>query len=166
MKLRSIFLSVFLLNLSISCIAQVNDAAFNSMLKNLLSHSVKEISVKDAANKKGVLFLDAREIEEYKVSHLKNAANVGYNKFDIACMKSVSKEQPIIVYCSVGYRSEKISEKLFDAGFKNVQNLYGGIFEWVNEGNVVYDSAGKPTSSVHAYDHSWGTWLKKGDKVY
>lgn len=71
----------------------------------------------------------------------------------------------VIVYCSVGYRSERIGEKLQDAGFINVQNLYGGIFKWVNEGMPVYNSIG-PTKQVHGYSRSWGVWLQKGEKVY
>jgi 3-mercaptopyruvate sulfurtransferase SseA len=66
----------------------------------------------------------------------------------------------------VGYRSEKISEKLKQAGFKDVSNLYGGIFEWVNQGNPVVDENGKITDNIHAYSKTWGVWLNKGVKVY
>jgi len=33
------------------------------------------------------------------------------------------------VYCSLGIRSEVIAKKLKKAGYTNVFNLYGGIFE-------------------------------------
>ncbi|MEL6718853.1 MAG: rhodanese-like domain-containing protein, partial [Bacteroidota bacterium] len=68
-------------------------------------------------------------------------------------------------YCSVGYRSEKISEQLLEAGFKDVSNLYGGIFEWKNQDHEVVDEKGA-TEKVHAYDRVWGFWLKEGKKVY
>jgi 3-mercaptopyruvate sulfurtransferase SseA len=70
------------------------------------------------------------------------------------------------VYCSVGYRSEKVSEQLRQAGYQTVYNLYGGIFEWKNQGHPVVNAEGEPTERVHAYNRSWGVWLKKGDKVY
>jgi len=76
------------------------------------------------------------------------------------------KESEIIVYCSIGYRSEKITEQLVQEGFKNVQNLYGGIFEWKNQGNEVVRPDGKPTEDVHAYSRLWGIWLKEGNRVY
>jgi len=58
-----------------------------------------------------------------------------------------------------------VSEKLLSAGYQHVSNLYGGIFEWVNQGNPLYNENG-PTSKVHAYSRTWGVWLNKGEKVY
>jgi len=37
------------------------------------------------------------------------------------------------------------------AGYTNVSNLYGGIFEWVNQGNNVVDDNNRITPKVHAY---------------
>lgn len=147
--------------------AQVQDPAYNLLLKNLLSHTVQEISVNElSAKSTGVIFLDAREKEEYDVSHLKDAIPVGYDHFDIRSVKNIPKDARIVVYCSVGYRSEKVAEKLSNAGYLHVANLYGGIFEWVNEDHPVYDLSGKATENVHPYDVTWGLWLKKGKKVY
>lgn len=115
---------------------------------------------------KNVLLLDAREVSEYQVSHLSGARQVGYDKFDISVLKDVSKDRDIVVYCSVGYRSEKIAERLVEGGYTRVSNLYGGIFEWVNQGNEVVDMSEKKTDRVHAYSSSWGVWLNKGIKVY
>jgi 3-mercaptopyruvate sulfurtransferase SseA len=66
----------------------------------------------------------------------------------------------------VGIRSETISEKLKKAGYTDVHNLYGGIFEWKNKDYPVVDSEGKETENVHAYSKVWGKWLNKGVKVY
>jgi 3-mercaptopyruvate sulfurtransferase SseA len=63
-------------------------------------------------------------------------------------------------------RSEKIGARLRQAGFTNVRNLYGGLFEWVNEGQPVYTETNQLTTRVHAYAPSWGVWLQRGDKVY
>lgn len=145
--------------------AQTQNGAFNITLKALLSHSVNEITVPEAAATRA-LFMDAREWNEYSVSHIKNALYVGYENFSTDSLASVKKDQRIIVYCSVGYRSEKISEKLKSAGFTDVSNLVGGIFEWVNQGNAVIDSKGDTTQNVHAYSKTWGVWLSKGNKVY
>ena len=144
----------------------VQSKSYNLLLKNLLKHDVLEISIdsfKKIKNK--VLVLDARETAEYTVSHLKNAKYVGYKNFNIDVLNNTDKHQPIVVYCSVGYRSEKITEKLMNAGFTNVQNLYGGIFEWKNKKLDVYDADGI-TNNVHPYNNTWGLWLKNGNKVY
>ncbi|MDZ7648536.1 MAG: rhodanese-like domain-containing protein [Cytophagales bacterium] len=146
--------------------AQVQSGAYNLTLKTLLAHSVPEVSVSQVKGMKDVLLLDARESNEYEVSHIRNAMYVGYDQFDPGTLKSIDKNQKIVVYCSVGYRSEKISEKLKEAGFTDVSNLYGGIFEWVNQENPVVDSAGQETKNIHAYNKTWGVWLNKGNKVY
>ena len=144
----------------------VKSKSYNLLLKKLLKHDVPEIDV-DRLDKirNSVLLLDARELEEFNVSHLSNAKFVGYKTFDIASLQHTNKDNPIVVYCSVGYRSEKITEKLINAGFTNVHNLYGGIFEWKNKKLDVYDANGV-TNNVHPYSNKWGIWLKNADKVY
>ena len=146
--------------------AQVQSSAYNLTLKALLSHSVPEVYVSQLAGMSHVILLDAREWNEYEVSHIKNAIYVGYDQFDVRNLPSIEKKKKIIVYCSVGYRSEKISEKLVQAGYTDVSNLYGGIFEWVNEGYPVVDKKENVTENIHAYSKAWGVWLNKGVKVY
>jgi len=146
--------------------AQVQSSAYNLTLKTLLSHSVPEVSVSQMKEMKGVLLLDAREWSEYQVSHIDKATYVGYDQFEIGKLSSIDKKNKIVVYCSVGYRSEKTSEKLKQAGFTDVSNLYGGIFEWVNQGNPVVDEKGRATEKIHAYSKTWGVWLNQGVKVY
>jgi rhodanese-related sulfurtransferase len=146
---------------------RVKSGSYNTMLQSLLKHTVPEISVDSLSKcKSNVILLDAREPGEYKVSRIQHAIPVGYNEFNIDAVKTISKESAIVVYCSVGYRSEKITEKLKAAGFKNVANLYGGIFEWKNQQHAVVDEQGAVTEKVHAYSKLWGIWLKKGKKVY
>ncbi len=115
-----------------------------------------------------LLIFDAREAEEYQVSHLKNAKAVGFKEFSIKKIEEnyPKKNQEIVVYCSLGIRSEKIAQKLKNAGYTEVKNLYGGIFEWKNNNFPVVDSTQNETNRIHAYSKKWGKWLKKGEKVY
>ncbi|MDX1544222.1 MAG: rhodanese-like domain-containing protein [Christiangramia sp.] len=113
-----------------------------------------------------VVILDARESEEYEVSHIKNATFVGYNEFDISGLTEYPKEKRIVVYCSLGVRSEKIGNKLQKAGFENVWNLYGGIFSWKIKGYEVVNMAGEETEKVHAYSKQWSKWLDNAEKIY
>ena len=147
--------------------AQVKSGPFDFTLNMLLSRDVPEITVADAAGNTGqYLFLDAREQKEYNVSHLPGTRFVGYDNFSLWSLKDIPKDKPLIVYCSIGKRSEDITRKLKKNGFTNVHNLYGGIFEWVNQGNRIYDLQNKPTDKVHAYGKFWGRFLDKGTKVY
>lgn len=156
-----------LLSFFTSCSAQVSSGSYNAMLKTLLKHSVPEITVDSLEKYIGnVILLDARELAEYNVSHITGARHVGYDNFSMQTVAGIAKDRHIVVYCSVGYRSEKITEKLKAAGYTQVSNLYGGIFELVNQGNKVVDNSGKPTAKVHAYSKTWGVWLTRGEKVY
>lgn len=164
-KRTSLFTYSFLL-ISYLTSAQVESKAYETRLSGLLSHSVPEVSVFQISQSNDrIVFLDAREIKEYEVSHLKGARWVGYNDFNISEMEGLPEKTKIVVYCSVGYRSEKIAEKLIAVGFTDVNNLYGGIFEWKNQNNPVYKDQVE-TDEVHAYSKMWGRWLKKGRKVY
>lgn len=145
---------------------KVNNGSFNTILNILLNHDVKEVTVNEATTRKNAIFFDAREKKEYNVSHIRNGVYVGYTNFDLAVVKNVAKGAEIIVYCSIGKRSEKITQKLNKAGYTNVRNLYGGIFEWVNQGNEVVDIYNRNTKKVHAYGRFWGQWLDKGEKIY
>ncbi|RDV16206.1 rhodanese-like domain-containing protein [Pontibacter diazotrophicus] len=149
---------------------QTTGSAYALMLKGLYSHTIPQLKpeqlyqqLQKAENKP--LLLDTRTAAEHKVSHLNGARFIAYENFSLSLLKDVPKDTPIIVYCSVGYRSEKIGEQLQQAGFNNVHNLYGGIFEWINQEYPVYNKAGQ-TNKVHAYSSTWGIWLEKGEKVY
>ncbi len=165
---KAITTKFLILLISCSCSGQkkVDNPAFDSFLKTFLNHSVKELTVKDLTKKRNYLLLDARAKEEYQISHIPNALFIGYDKLAKEIRDSINKEKQIIVYCSVGYRSEKVAEALQKDGYKNVSNLYGGIFEWVNEGNTIHDLEENPTNKIHAFDKKWAIWLEKGEKIY
>lgn len=159
------FVAIISLLLLGACHLFTND--YDTMLAGLYSHIVPTISCDSLENlthhNTEIHLLDCREIAEFEVSHLKNAKFVGYNNFDITKM-ALPKESTIVLYCSVGYRSERIGEKLQKAGFKKVYNLYGGIFQWVNSQKGVVDMQNMPTERVHVYNARWGKWLKSGNR--
>mgnify|MGYP001794992700 FL=1 len=105
------------------------------------------------------LVLDARSQEEYAVSHLKSAQLIEVNNSDIAVLPKVPLNTSIVVYCSVGYRSAKVVQQLQQAGYQNVFNLSGGIFEWTNQGEAIFKDKHR-VEIVHPYNFLWGKLLK------
>lgn len=164
MKLLWIYGGAMLAALSSS--AQTTSRTYKTMLEALYKKTVPLTSVADLKKMPNVVLLDTRARAEYDVSHLPGAQWVGYDDFDLKRVKDVPKEANVVVYCSVGYRSERVGEKLLAAGYQHVHNLYGSLFEWVNQGNAVVDNQGKPTQRVHGYSPLWGVWLQRGNKVY
>lgn len=138
------------------------------ILKKLNNETVPYLNVKDIKSKHNLVFLDAREPKEFNVSHIENAIFVGFDNFDETKVTSAVKDKNanIVVYCSLGVRSEKIGEKLLKLGYKNVYNLYGGIFEYKNNGGKVVDNQNKETDKIHTYNKEWSVYLNKGIKVY
>ena len=139
------------------------------ILEKYNSGSVPYISVEELRMYQlegDVVILDAREEEEYEVSHIKNARFAGFDDFDISKLEHLIKDERIVVYCSVGVRSGKIASKLQKAGYRNVLNLYGGIFAWKDKGYEVIDSEGKKTEKVHVYSEQWSELLNNAEKVY
>lgn len=111
-----------------------------------------------ATNRPAPLLADARAAEEFAVSHLKDARSL--DSVDKVKAATRSPTQPIVVYCSVGYRSSALAAKLQKAGFTNVWNLEGSIFAWANEGRPVY-RGGTPLqpAQVHPFSAKWGQLL-------
>jgi rhodanese-related sulfurtransferase len=144
----------------------VESTAYDLLLKGLLNHDSLFISVKEAGALQEAVFIDSREKAEFDVSHIEDAIWVGYEQVDLSALEKVDRSKPLVVYCSVGYRSEQIALKVKEMGFSEVFNLYGGIFEWKNQGKKVVDSDQKETEAVHAYNRIWGVWLSNGKKVY
>ena len=166
--LKKYLIPTFLLGFY-SCSAQIpadrarcQNPEFDKKVASYINFSVKTVSPNDVKKMPGALILDAREPAEYNVSHLPNAVNCGYNNFDKKNWEKTPKDTPIVVYCSIGYRSEKVGEKLQKMGFTKVFNLYGSIFEWVNQGNPVVDNQGNATPKVHTYNRSWSKWVEQG----
>lgn len=166
MKYHVLFFLFFLSSLTVH-----SQRSLDELLNLFNTRSIPYISVEELRMLQingEVIILDAREKEEYTISCIPSAEYIGYSKFS---SKKVSenipnKESMIVVYCTLGIRSEKIGEKLKKAGFTNVKNLYGGIFEWKNSGYPVLNLQGDETEKVHTRSRIWSFWLTKGEKVY
>ncbi len=161
---------LFTLLTSLLSFSQGQRQSFHDMLKTYYKNSVP--TIQPAALYKKILkgekihIFDTRELNEFSVSRIKGSIHVGYDKFNINSTNSIKKDEIIIVYCTIGARSEQIGEKIIKDGFKNVFNLYGGLIYWKNQGYPVLDKSNKVTQNIHVYSKEWGKWLRKGKPVY
>ncbi len=163
--MEKIFLVLALFTLQIS----LGQKELDLILTKYNNKSIPYISVEMLATSiSQTLLLDSREEEEYEISHIKGAVYVGYKQFNIAdfIKNNPSKTDIIVIYCSLGVRSEIIGEKIKAAGYKNIKNLYGGIFEWKNKAYKVYNSNNQETDSIHVFSKKWSKMLNNGIKYY
>lgn len=107
---------------------------------------------------------DIRSLKEFEVSHIDGAELIEYKKFDIEDFPKIPRDEPIILYCTIGYRSERIGEDLKEVGYTKVYNLYGGLIHWVNSGYPVVKD-GIETDRVHGYSRNWSRFITNPDII-
>lgn len=138
---------------------------FYAFVDTLTSDEIPKITVNELVEKKEFILLDVRSKAEFDVSHIEDAIWVGEKNWDLDKLKKLQLKQNIVVYCSVGFRSQKLAKKLIKQGFSKVYNLYGGVFEWVNQGNSLQNTSGT-TDWIHVFDKSFAKWIKNGNVYY
>lgn len=162
-------LTIWLYTLTVLTV-QSQSKNLDDILSELLTGSVPILKSDEAKeiieSGKNITLFDTRSKKEFEVSALKNAQFINYESFDSKQLNLPSKQDTIIFYCTVGYRSEQIGAKFKELGYSNIFNLYGGILDWVNAGYSVYKTNEIQTDSVHTYNEEWSQWLHKGVKVY
>ena len=162
---KTIQFTLLLVLISFSGFAQKK--SIGKLLRTYNSGSVPYISVEELKMKQDeYLILDSRKAEEFEVSHLPNAIRVD-DRLDETTLERIRKSnKKIVVYCSVGVRSEDFSEKLQKKTTKPILNLYGGIFAWKDAGFPILDDEGQPTERVHTFSKNWQDYLSTGIAVY
>lgn len=118
-----------------------------------------------------VVLLDIRSQAERSVSSIAGSRLEEFESFDVATadsLEGVAEDALIVTYCAVGWRSERAGEELLAAGYKNVRNVYGGIFQWQMEGKPLARGDNHPAtdqSMVHGHQPRWGKWVEEEDAV-
>ena len=86
-------------------------------------------------DKKNAIFVDARESEEFEISHITGAINIPFDYYDeyMDVIDSLKYDDVFIIYCSGGESSLSIdlADVFFgDKAFENVFVFEGGLPAW------------------------------------
>ena len=106
------------------------------------------------------LLLDTRAEKEFAVSRIPAALHAPTVAAAERAITNAPRTAPVILYCSVGYRSSSMAAELQKRGFTNVFNLEGSLFQWSNEGRAV-ETTNASALRVHPYDKKWGRFLRR-----
>jgi len=89
-------------------------------------------------NDKSVTLIAVRKAFEHKVGTFKGAVNPKINSFREfpKYINKIKKNNKVAMFCTGGIRCEKASNFLKQKGFKNVFQLKGGIFNYLNKINI------------------------------
>jgi len=106
------------------------------------------------------LLVDVRTAAEFAVSRLPGAVHLEPDGDPSPLLGEIENDRPIVLYCSVGYRSAAMAERVAASHGGEVWNLEGSIFAWANEGRPLERDA-EPVREVHPYDRVWGRLLHR-----
>ncbi|MFY0593500.1 rhodanese-like domain-containing protein [Roseivirga sp.] len=125
---------------------------------------VKRIKAEEALDllrEKSMTILDVRDEYEYTVSHLNGAV-----RYEKDLLGDLDKNEPILLYCTVSLRSNKLAKQLQKQGFNEVYELKNGLIGWSNASLPMVNAENSNTEEVHVYNRFFGTFLKKGKAIY
>ena len=128
----TIFLTLILSIFAVSACQTASTETASSAQTN----EIKQITVaqaKDAVTAKDTQFIDVRTAEEYAGGHAPKAVNLPLDALE-KDLSGLDKDKPVYVICQTGRRSQKGSEILQKAGFKNIYNVEGGTSAWTSAG--------------------------------
>ncbi len=132
--------------------------SYEKMTQTILSNSIEQIRV-SSDELDDYTIIDARSSAEFDVSHLPGAIRIDPDSKDFS-LELLDAKKPLLIYCSVGLRSEKIGERILkQSKLKEIYNLKGGIFQWVNDKKPIVNLNGKSTTRIHTYNKAWGVWV-------
>lgn len=77
----------------------------------------------------GMQFLDVREPSEFRGGHVKGFRNVPLGQLK-SHLDELDREQPVVVMCHSGARSNQAARMLAKQGFADVRNVRGGMMAW------------------------------------
>ncbi len=107
-----------------------------------------------------VLLVDAREPEEYAVSHLPGA-ELAHTLGEVQSLVEAHAANEVVVYDTVGHRASELVLKLRGEVPVPVSSLRGGIVAWANEGRPIVTAEDQPASKVHQFEAKWGRLLNE-----
>jgi len=136
----------------------VNKSVFHGLVNFVTDENNTPTVRISKVNLDSSLILDCRTKEEFSISHLPNAVWIDEDGSNIK-LDTINKENEIILYCSIGVRSEKVTLQFIKDGFINAQNLYGGIIEWHNNKMPMVNLQNDTTTQIHSYSFFWSLWV-------
>lgn len=81
-------------------------------------------------NEEKAILIDVREFFEFRTSRLIGAVNIPSSRNLEFVADSLKKDSALFLYCTSGYRSKRVAKYFYDAGFRRLYSLEGGIVAW------------------------------------
>lgn len=100
------------------------------MYNNLIGSEFKEAIDQDDS----IVLIDVRTEGEFRNGHIPEAILINMFSPDFQQkIQSLDKDKKYFIYCRSGARSAHACSMMAHMGFKELANLYGGLFDWNGE---------------------------------
>ncbi len=127
--------------------SKVNSQGETQTLKNEVDRFLQSIpsgyytiasvgALKKQLQKSPALLIDVREPSEYRAGHIPQAINIPLRTLN-QNLDKIDGNQPVIVYCSTGYRSAIGVMTLHLLGYDHVQGFPPSFTGWKNAGEEI-----------------------------
>lgn len=97
--------------------------------------NVEQLKEKLDAGEKLTL-IDCREQDEWDQGHIPGAKFIPLSKFD-EHISQLNPSDQIVIQCRSGVRSLKACQILLENDFEHLNNLEGGILDWIDKGFAI-----------------------------
>ena len=96
--------------------------------KNMLALDVATLETR-LSKQTPMFLLDVREPSEFQAGHIKGAVLIPLGTLPQR-LNEIPKDKPVVVICRSGHRSVRATAFLMEQGYKNAENLTGGMIAW------------------------------------
>jgi molybdopterin/thiamine biosynthesis adenylyltransferase/rhodanese-related sulfurtransferase len=108
-------------------------AAGGGAVPVISAHELADLLSGDSAPS-GVVLVDVRGPQERAIASIPGAQAIHLDEFRSgAAVPQIPFDQPVVIHCRSGIRSEEASRILIQAGHPDVRNLEGGVLAWVRD---------------------------------
>ena len=126
-----------MLILFLSAVFTINNISAQDSLTSkakLLKPAAFQEAIQNAVNP---VIIDVRDFKHFKRWQIKGALHAPSRKILKHITDSLDKNQPVFIYCEIGFSSKIAAKVLTDQGFSNVFNLEKGLKNWRKKGYPV-----------------------------
>jgi adenylyltransferase/sulfurtransferase len=82
----------------------------------------------------GVLLVDVRGTQERAIAGIPGARAIHLDEFRSgAATSQIPSDQPVVIFCRTGARSQEATRLLMEGGHPDVRSLQGGVLAWVRD---------------------------------
>lgn len=144
---------------SIHTVSELSVPSSTELIQSEVDHYLTELPqqfwalrdvtlLREQITHQAVTVIDVRESSEFEAGHIPSALNIPLRTLP-QNLSQIPRDQPVVMYCSSGYRSAMGVMALHLLGYPNVQGFPPSIQGWIASGEPL-ESLSEPSDDVQS----------------